>query len=326
MRLSMHAEQWPAIIPFRISGHTFEHFDSVVVEIEHEGYTGRGEALGVYYLGESSTSMLAQLEPVVGQLESIGLDRQKLQDLLPPGGARNALDCALWDLEAKRRGVRAWELAGLAPRILQTVFTIGIESSAEAMAAKAAAARSHPLLKIKLDAHEPLERLTAIRAARPDARLVVDANQGWTFAQLARMAPRCAELEVEMIEQPLPRGADDELQDYRSPVPLCADESCLHLGELEHAVARYQRINIKLDKTGGLTHALELARAARARGLGLMVGCMAGGSLAMAPAVVLGFCCDLVDVDGPLLQKYDRPNGIRYQGGNVEPFDTALWG
>ena len=184
MRLSVHAEQWPTIAPFRISGHSFEQFESVVVEIEEEGHVGRGEALGVYYLGETTGSILRQIEAVSKALLVAGCDRAGLQSLLPPGGARNALDCAMWDLEAKRRGIRAWAMAGIAPRPLQTVFTIGIEQDAEAMAAKAAAAAAHTLLKVKLDGHQPLERLRAIRAARPDARIVVDANQGWSFQQL----------------------------------------------------------------------------------------------------------------------------------------------
>jgi L-alanine-DL-glutamate epimerase-like enolase superfamily enzyme len=194
------------------------------------------------------------------------------------------------------------------------------------MAAKAAAATRHTLLKIKLDGDAPVERVQAIRAARPDARLVVDANQGWTFAQLQAIAPPLAALGVQMIEQPLPRGADEALHDYRSPVPLFADESCQHVGELDAAVQRYQGINIKLDKTGGLTHALELARAARRRGLGLMAGSMCGSSLAMAPTCVLACLCDWVDIDGPLLQTFDRLPGLHYVGGSVEPFGPEVWG
>jgi L-Ala-D/L-Glu epimerase len=325
MKLSLHGESWDAITPFRITGHTFDAFDSLVVEVADGGCRGRGEALGVYYLDESVASMAAQVEAIAARIEA-GIDRAALQALLPPGGARNAVDCALWDLEAKRSGRRAWELAGIEPRPMETVFTIGIEATAEEMAAKAAAARGHGLLKIKLDGHQPLERLQAIRRARPDVRLVVDANQGWTFEQLQALAPAFAQLGVTMIEQPLPRGADAPLEAYRAPLPLCADESCLHLGELDQAARRYQMINIKLDKTGGLTHALDLARAARALGLGLMVGSMAGSSLAMAPAVTLGWLCDLVDVDGPLLQKRDRLDGLRYDGGRVAVFASGLWG
>jgi len=325
LRYSVRIERWPAIRPFRITGVVWETFDSIVVELGRDGCVGRGEALGVYYCNETVDSMLADVERVGPRLAA-GIDREELQTLLPPGGARNALDCALWDLEAKISGQTIWDLTGVTPKPLETVFTIGLEATPEAMAEKAAAATTHGVLKVKLDGDRPLERVRAIRAARPDVRIVVDANQGWDFEQLMAIAPGFAELGVVMVEQPLRRGADAPLATYRSPVPLCADESCLHLGELEQAAARYQLINIKLDKTGGLTHALELAGAARARGLGLMVGCMAGGSLAMAPTFVVGCLCDLVDIDGPLLQRTDRIPGIRYDGGRVSVFGPEVWG
>jgi len=325
MKFSAHIERWPAIRPFRITGNVWETFDSVVVEVSRDGKIGRGEALGVYYLDETMDLLMAQIEAIAGRTRA-GIDRTELQGLLPAGGARNAIDCALWDLDAKCSGRSVWDLAAVTAKPLETVFTIGLEATPSEMAEKATAATSHSLLKVKLDADLPLERLRAIRAARPDARIVVDANQAWTFAELQRLAPPFAELRVQMIEQPLPRGGDAALEGFRSPVPLCADESCLHLGELEQAAARYQMINIKLDKTGGLTHALELARAARARGLGLMVGCMAGGSLAMAPTFVVGCLCDLVDIDGPLLQKADRLPGIDYAGGRVSVFGPEVWG
>ena len=246
--------------------------------------------------------------------------------MLPPGGARNALDCALWDLEAKWSGLSIWELTGVVPKPVETVYTISLDVNPELMARHAASAVEYPLLKIKLDGTQPLERMQAVRAARPDARIVVDANQSWTMEQLKTLAPACAALGVQMIEQPLARGADVQLEHYRSPVPLCADESCLHIGELDAAARRYQMINIKLDKTGGLTPALELAGAARARGLGVMVGCMSGTSLAMAPAFVLACVCDFVDIDGPLLQKSDRMPGLEYRGGAVSVFGPEVWG
>jgi L-alanine-DL-glutamate epimerase-like enolase superfamily enzyme len=325
MKISVHIERWPAIRPFRITGKVWETFDSIVVEVSHNGNVGRGEALGVYYLGETAAGLAAQVEQLTARIAS-GLDRTALQSLLPPGGARNAIDCALWDLGAKSSGRRIFELTGVFPKSLETVFTIGLEPTPEEMAEKAAAAASHALLKVKLDGDRPLDRLTAIRTARPDARIVVDANQGWSFSQLVALAPAFAELGVQMIEQPLRRGEDAELEGYKSPVPLGADESCLHMGELDLAARRYQMINIKLDKTGGLTHALELARAARTRGLGLMVGCMGGSSLAMAPSFVVGCLCDLVDIDGPLLQKSDRLPGLAYTGGHVEVPGPEVWG
>jgi L-alanine-DL-glutamate epimerase-like enolase superfamily enzyme len=325
MRISVHIERWAAVRPFRISGLVWNSFDSIVVEVERDGIIGRGEALGVYYLGETVESLIAQLEAVSGALEA-GIDRIALQSILPPGGARNAVDCALWDLDSKAGGKTVWELVGVAPRALETSFTIGLESSAAMMAARAASASAHKLLKIKLDADQPLERVQAIRAARPDARLIVDANQGWTFDLLAKVAPDLKQLGVEMIEQPLPRDQDADLDGFCPPVPLCADESCLNLRELEQASHRYQWINIKLDKTGGLTHALTLARSARERGMSLMVGCMGGSSLAMAPAFVLGCLADLVDLDGPLLQRFDRLPGLSYANGRVASFDPQLWG
>jgi L-alanine-DL-glutamate epimerase-like enolase superfamily enzyme len=324
VQLSVHGEYWPAITPFRITGKTFNGFESVVVELAQAGLLGRGEGLGVHYLGETVHQMLTQVSVLAPALE-VGLSRSGLQTLLPPGGARNALDAALWDLEAKSNGQRVWQLCGVEPRTLETVFSIGIEATPQAMADKAAAA-AYGLLKIKLDSDAPVERVQAVRAARPDARLVVDANQGWTFAQLQTVAPVLADLGVQMIEQPLPRGADADLQGYQSPVPLYADESCQHLGELDLAAQRYQGINIKLDKTGGLTHGLELARAARAHGLGLMAGSMCGSSLAMAPTFVVACLCDLVDIDGPLLQACDRLPGLQYEGGFVAPFGPEVWG
>jgi L-Ala-D/L-Glu epimerase len=325
MKWGVHIERWPVVQPFRITDTTWNSFDSVVVELATDGCVGKGEALGVYYLKETADSLLSQIEAIAPQVAA-GLDRTALQKLMPPGGARNAIDCALWDLEAKSTGRTIWDLTAVSPKPLETVFTIGLEPTPQEMAAKAAAAAAHPLLKIKLNLDRPLERLQAIRAARPDVRIVVDANQGWTFSTLRALAPEFAALGVQLIEQPLPRGEDAQLEGYRSPVPLCADESCLHLGELEQAATRYQLINIKLDKAGGLTHALQLARAARAQGLGLMVGCMGGSSLAMAPAFVVGCLCDFVDIDGPLLQRSDRLPGLDYEGGRVAVFEPKLWG
>jgi L-Ala-D/L-Glu epimerase len=324
LKLSVRGETWPAIGPFRITGKTFLAFESIVVEVSDGNQTGRGEALGIYYLNETQPNMLALAEAMRPRIEE-GIDRVELQRLLPPGGVRNAIDCALWDLEAKATGQTIWLLTGIAPKALQTVFTIGMEDTALQMATKAAAADAG-LLKIKLDSDRPVERLLAIRTARPDARLVVDANQGWDIRLLHEVLDVAAELRVEMIEQPLPRGDDAALEALRPPVPLCADESCLHLGELDAIANRYQMINIKLDKTGGLTHALELAQQARQRGLGLMVGCMGGSSLAMAPAFVVGCLADLVDIDGPLLQKSDRLHGIHYSSGSADVFGPELWG
>ena len=324
MKVSLHTESWAARTPFRITGNTFLSFDPVLVEIADGEHIGRGEAHGVYYLGETSETMSAQIENVIGAVET-GAGRKELLRLLPAGGARCALDCALWDLEAKRAGKRAWTLAGVAPAPVETVFTIGADAP-EAMARAAACATDFRRLKLKLTGDRPADCARAVRAARPDARLMVDANQGFTLDLLRAALPAFEEARVELIEQPLPRGGDAALEGFPSPIPLCADESCLTLDELDQAAPRYQMINIKLDKTGGLTHALQLAAAARARGLGLMVGCMGGSSLAMAPAFVLAQSCDWVDLDGPLLAKYDRPPGIVYEGGRITEVPAACWG
>jgi len=325
LKLSVHQEDWVPTVPFRISNAVWHSFPAIVVELQDGDLVGRGEAEGVYYHDETPAVMTAQVEAVRGEIEA-GASRADLLELMPPGGARHALDAALWDLEAKWAGLRAWELAGVPLKEIVTVYSIGLEDEPARQADKAAAALHQPVLKVKLGADRPVERVEAIRAVRPDATLVIDANQGWTFEQLQEVAPRLRKLGVEMIEQPLPRGADEALEDYRAPLPLCADESCVHGGELEQAAGRYQMINIKLDKCGGLTHGLELARAARERGLGLMVGCMCGTSLAMAPAFVMGLLCDFHDLDGPLLLKNDRAWGMTYANGVVGAPSPRLWG
>jgi len=324
-KISIHTESWLAITPFRISNNVWHDFPCVVCEIEQDGAIGRGEALGVYYLDETLESISTQLEKVSGALAN-GADRQRLLEQLPPGGARMAADAALWDLEAQLTDRTAWSIAGVDAGPIETVFTIGLEDTPEQMAAKATAAADISLFKVKLGADRPVERIAAIREARPEARMVVDVNQGWDFAELKRYAPQLQALGVSMLEQPLPRGGDAELEGYEPPLPLCSDESCLHLGELDDAVRRYQMINIKLDKTGGLTHGLELAHAARERGLDLMVGCMGGTSLAMAPHHVIAQLCDFVDIDGPLLIRNDRPGGLHYNRGIVTLPERPFWG
>jgi len=324
-QVSAHLENWMALIPFRIARQTSDDFPCVVCEIGQDGRIGRGEALGVYYLGETEKSMLAQLDSIAGDLAG-GAGRQELLELLPPGGARCAADAALWDLEAQLSGTSAWNTAGVAPDPVETVFTIGLEAEPEEMGARAAAAADLTLFKIKLNNDRPVERVAAIRDARPDSRLVVDVNEAWNFEQLKEVAPELAALDVKMIEQPLPRGKDSELEDYASPLPLCADESCQDTTDLDDLVPRYQMINIKLDKTGGLTHGLELAQAARTKGLGLMVGCMGGTSLCMAPIHVLAQLADFVDIDGPLLLKHDRLGGFDYDRGMVSLPDKRFWG
>ena len=325
MKMSIHLEEWELIQPFRISGAEWINARSIVVQLAQNGFVGRGEAQGVFYLDETAESIFEQANAVAHEIRG-GISREELQELLPAGGARNAVDCAMWDLECKQSGQTIWQLTGIDPKPVTTVFTIGLESTAEAMAAKAAAAVDAPILKIKLDGHQPYEKLAAIRAARPDAELVVDANQGWDFALLQEVLPQCLALDLGMIEQPLKRGGDGILEGFESPITLAADESCLHTGELDAAARRYSMINIKLDKTGGLTEALKLARAAREKGCKLMVGNMVGTSLSMAPSFVVAQLCDFVDIDGPLLLKYDHPQGLVYNKGVVQVFDSRFWG
>ena len=325
MDFSLHIADWELTSPFRIAGNEWVNSRCLVVHLGENGFTGRGEAQGVFYLDETAETIFKQAHAVAAEIKC-GMSREELQQLLPPGGARNAIDCALWDLECKRSGKTIWQLTGITPRPVTTVFTIGLEDTPSTMAAKAAAASDSPILKIKLDGHKPYEKLAAIRAARPDAELVVDANQGWSFELLKKVLPKCVDLNLAMLEQPLARGGDDMLESFDSPITLAADESCLHTGELETAARRYRMINIKLDKTGGLTEALNLAQAAKAKGCKLMIGNMIGTSLSMAPSFVVAQLCDFVDIDGPLLLKYDQPHGLKYHNGIVDGFSPKLWG
>lgn len=322
-KVDMRLESWPTDIPFSITGKTFTEANVLVVTIEENGAVGRGEATGIYYLEETGARILEQASALCAALAS-GLNRQDLQARLPLGGARNAIDCALWDLEAKLQGKTIWQLTGIQPSEVMTVNTVGIDNP-KAMAAQAQKLDT-PKIKVKLDGESVIERLTAVRTARPDADIVIDANQGWTFSQLVALVPECQRLGISMIEQPLPRGEDAELESYRSPLPLCADESCLDTSELEQASRRYQMINIKLDKTGGLTEALLLAEQARAKGLAIMVGNMLGTSLGMAPAFVVAQLGELADLDGPILLKNDREPAMSFTGGRVSVPAPELWG
>jgi len=318
--------RWEMNEPFRISRGEMTHVEGVVVELrDRAGHFGRGEAYGIAYEGETVESMLRQIDAARAPFLAAP-DRAALLHLLPVGGARCALDCALWDLEAKRAGQRAWQRAGLATwRPLVSAYTIGMRPLAEIGAAVAPRAR-YPLLKIKVGADDPLATVRAARAASPIARLIVDANQSWTFERLREYAPACRDLGVALLEQPVAADADAALAGYDCPVPVCADEAVHVAADLAKVVGKYSVINIKLDKAGGLTAALELAHAALSQGLRLMVGCMAGSSLAIAPAMVVGQLCDFVDLDGPLLQRSDWPNPIHYFNGRMSQPDAALWG
>lgn len=325
VRLAIDVEPLRLREPFRISDRTFDVIDTLVATASADGFQGRGEAQGIYYLGETGASMQSQIADLPPSAIDV-LTRDSLQRLLPPGGARNALDCALWDLECKRAHRCIWELVGVEARPLRTACTISFEPSIEAMVLHAKRLAEWPLLKVKLGADDPIGRMAAIRKARPDAQLMVDANQAWTFEQLQKIAPGLAALGVTLIEQPVQKGDDGPLERYRSPVPLCADESCLNLQEIDIASRRYQAINIKLDKAGGLTEALQMVRAIRARNLKVMVGSMGGSSLAMAPSFVIGVMADMVDLDGPLDLIKDRDHPLQYGHGIVYPPSSQLWG
>ncbi|WP_411818651.1 N-acetyl-D-Glu racemase DgcA [Hyphococcus sp. DH-69] len=324
-RVSVYKTVWLLKAPFRITGVTFEEVEPVVVEIEEGGVVGRGEGIGVYYLNETSKSLLDEIEKVRGSIEA-GLSRQELLEAMPASGARNAIDCALWDLEGKINGKSVSELTGIDLKPVQTVATIGLEATPEAMAEKAIAATTFKNLKVKLNGDQPVERMRAIREARPDATLVIDANQGFTIEQLTEVLPAFVDLGVAMVEQPLPRGQDDDLDGFRSPIPLCADESCLHRGELPAALSKYDMINIKLDKTGGLTEALALVEAAKQADKTLMVGNMIGTSLSMMPALYVAQYCDFVDLDGPLHLRDDYREGLTYSDGYAHPPRHKFWG
>jgi len=310
---------------FTISRGTRTESRVLTVTVERDGVTGRAECHPYARYGETAASVIAQIEDQRDALAD-GLDRIGLQDAMPPGAARNGLDCALWDWEAKAVGKRAWEIAGLAePGPAVTAYTLSL-AEPDAMRAKAAENAHRPLLKIKLGGVGDIERLRAVRDAAPRAKIVVDANEGWTPETYARIAPVVLELGVAMVEQPLPAGADDALADMDRPLPVCADEACHDRASLPGLAGKYDMINIKLDKTGGLTEALALRAEAEALGLGIMVGCMIGSSLGMAPAVLAAQGADVVDLDGPLLLAEDRAHPLKYDEAGVHPPEPELWG
>jgi L-alanine-DL-glutamate epimerase-like enolase superfamily enzyme len=323
--LRVEMERWPLRIPLKITGYTWTSIDVVVVSIENDGFIGRGEAHGVYYRGDTPELMCRQIKSVAAQIEAGGT-REHLGQILHPGGARNAIDCALWDLEAKLTGVAVWSNAALdAPRSLLTTFTCSAESPAE-MAARAVGRADAKAIKLKLTG-EPLdiERVQAVRSARPDVWLGVDANQGFDHASLKTLMPILVEAGVSLIEQPFPVGKESMLDGFRSPIPVAADESAQCLSDLPGLVGRFDVVNIKLDKCGGLTEGLAMARSARELGLDVMVGCMTGTSLAMAPAFLVGQLGTIVDLDGPIFLESDRPVSVEYLEGLIS-CPEPLWG
>ena len=326
LSLEVRTERLRLAAPFRISGYVFEHSDVVVVTLGDGRHQGRGEAAGAYYLGDDVAHMQGAIEAGRGAIEA-GIDRAGLQQAMPPGGGRNAVDCALWELEAAREGRPAWALAGVPrPHPLVTTFTLGAEDPAT-MAEGARAYADARAIKLKLtgEAALDLERVRAVRAARPDVWLGVDANQGFERRDLEWLVEALAEQEVSLLEQPLARGREADLQGYKSPIPIAADESVLTLADVPGLAGRFDVVNIKLDKCGGLTEALAMAAEARRLGLGVMVGNMVGTSLAMAPAFILGQLCDFVDLDGPTFLVGDRSPSATYAGGTIMCGDE-VWG
>jgi L-Ala-D/L-Glu epimerase / N-acetyl-D-glutamate racemase len=325
LRLTVTAERWPIRGAFTISRGSKREAEVVVAKIWDGHHTGRGECVPYARYGETVGAVRAAIEGCRPALAR-GLDRADLATLLPPGAARNALDCALWDLEAKRSGTSAAVLADLAPlRPVPTAFTISL-ADPDTMAADAEAARAHPLLKLKLGGAGDEERLRAVRAAAPHARLIADANEAWQPHEIEPLLAAAAAANVELLEQPLPAEHDGMLEKVTRPIPICADESAHDSTSLAALAGRYDAVNIKLDKTGGLTEALATAARARALGLKIMVGSMVATSLAMAPALLIAQDADWVDLDGPLLLTRDRPHGLAYADGMVFPPSPALWG
>src|SRR5205809_1339902 len=324
MRIDAHEQSWPLDKPFRIARGSRTEARVVVVTVTNGKYTGRGEAVPSARYGQTVESVLAQIESMKREK---GLDRQQIQTLLPAGAARNALDCALWDLEAKVSGKRAWELANIpiVPEV-ETSFTISLDTPV-AMATAAKANANAPILKLKLGGDNlDLPRIEAVRKAAPAARLLLDANESWSPSHYRSVVPKLNGLGVELIEQPFPANADEVLETVERPVPVCADESCHTSADVPRLTNRYEVLNVKLDKTGGLTEALLLTERARRAGFKLLMGCMVCTSLGIAPARLLASAMDYVDLDGPLLLAGDRHHGILYENGRIGLPSRQLWG
>lgn len=327
MAISLQAqtERWPIAGAFRIARGAKTEACVVTVRLTQEGATGWGECVPYGRYGETPESVLAQIETVRPLIEN-GPDRVAIGAAMPPGAARNAVDCALWDLEAKRTGTPVWALAGLPePGPVTTAFTLSLDEP-DAMAQAARAAADYPLLKLKIGGADDLARIAAVAAARPDARLIIDANEGLSPETLPVLLKQARALNVELIEQPFPAAEDAALEQIAAPVALCADESLHVSADIERLARRYDAVNVKLDKTGGLTEAIITIAAARAAGMKVMLGCMVGTSLAMAPAAMIAGLADWVDLDGPLLLAQDRVPGLRFEGATLHPPPRALWG
>ncbi|HET6628443.1 MAG TPA: dipeptide epimerase [Woeseiaceae bacterium] len=324
MKLELEIENWPLREPFVTARDVMTEITTLTAVLTDGNTQGRGEALGVMYLAETAETMSSQIRAVQRNIEA-GIDSGELQELLRPGGARNAIDCALWDLKAKRDGFRVSDIFAPEARPVTTVYTLSL-APAERMAADARQHADCPVLKVKLDPKQATQKIRAIRDARPDAAIVIDANGSWSLPLLGELEDVLVENRIDMVEQPLPMGQDGGLEGFEYAVTLCADESCQSSADLEYCAARYSMINIKLDKCGGLTEAMRMVNWCRTNGMELMVGNMLGTSLAMAPAMIPAQFCRFVDLDGPLFQVKDREHALTYRGAVIDLPDPRLWG
>ncbi|MCL2895275.1 N-acetyl-D-Glu racemase DgcA [Brenneria tiliae] len=325
IELELFHESWPLQGTFTISRGSKSQADVVVVALRSGDVAGYGECVPYARYGESIESVMAQIAALNDDIRH-GLDREQLQTQLSAGAARNALDCAFWDLECKQHNQRIWQRLNLpAPGVLETAYTLSLDTP-EKMQQAARQNANRPLLKLKLADKDDLARVAAVRNGAPSARLIVDANEGWDAELYLKLVPELAALGVAMIEQPLPAGKDGVLAELPHPIPICADESCHDSHSLAAIAGCYEMINIKLDKSGGLTEALRLRAEAQERGLQIMVGCMVSTSLSMAPAFIVAQGAQVVDLDGPLLLQRDRTNGLGYDGSKIQPSEAALWG
>lgn len=324
MKVNLYTKSWPIRGSFTISRGSKTEAETIIVEIERNGVVGRGECVPYGRYGESIENVLVQIESVLPEVKS-GINRAQLQSLLPSGAARNALDCAMWDFECKLSKQSIWQLTDVKPGKLITAYTLSMDTP-EKMEHAAVENAHRPLLKLKLGGPEDLARVKAVRRGSPNATIVLDANEAWTPEVYQQLIPELQKLGVAMIEQPFPAEADDALDYLERPIPLCADESCHDRASLPHVIGRYDMVNIKIDKTGGLTEALALKAEAEQAGLKVMVGCMLSSSLSMAPAFVAAQGVDVVDLDGPLLLSQDIQFGFEFEQNEMLPFSTKLWG
>ncbi|MGL6312940.1 N-acetyl-D-Glu racemase DgcA [Vibrio sp. WXL103] len=324
MKLELSQQAWPIRGRFTISRGSKTQADTLIVTLSNQGQSGRGECVPYARYNESIASVRAQIEAIAPQIET-GLSRYDLQAICPPGAARNAIDCAMWDLECKLAGQSIWQQLELEPQELETAYTISLaDASVMEQAAKNNA--QHSLLKVKLGGGDDLECVRAVRRGAPQSKIILDANEAWTPEIYNQLVPELVKLNIAMIEQPFPADNDAVLAELERPIPICADESCHDRERLKQLVGRYDMINIKIDKTGGLTEGLLLKQEAQQLGLKVMVGCMLSSSLSMAPAFVLGQGVDIVDLDGPLLLEKDIENGFDFRGNQMLPFNSQLWG